>query len=495
MSELALYRKYRSRRFGEVVGQPHVVSTLEGALARGRVSHAYLFTGPRGVGKTSVARLLARAVNCADTAADRPRPCGSCQPCRVPLGGNLDVIEIDAASNRRIDEIRDLRDKIGLAPSMGRYKVYIIDEVHMLTTEAFNALLKTLEEPPAHAIFILATTEAHKLPETIVSRTQRFNFKPITPADIKGHLAAIAKQETIDIDEGALALLATAAGGSFRDAISLLDQISANGSAPIDAAAVRAVLGWSDSETVDELSMAIAAGDPAAALAALDRMLEQGAQAGQIIQQLIERWRGFMLAGARGTGDADQAASQVLGRLPLAKVVAVIEQLAAAAKSPWPGLALESTLVSLCLPPEPSTAPPPVQAAVPVVRRPAAPVPPPVADTASTPNADLWPKVLILIKADNNSLYALLRSCQVAVTKTQVILTCRFKFHRERLLEPKNRQIIESALKRVYGTDLQLVCQLESAPAAAPAPAEPRSRDEELVSSALEIFGGEVVDG
>src|SRR5579862_6225035 len=202
--EQALYRKYRSKSFAEVVGQEHITKTLEQAIKSGRISHAYLFTGPRGVGKTSVARILAHEVN------------------KLPYSGesiHLDIIEIDAASNRRIDEIRDLRDKVNIAPASARYKVYIVDEVHMLTREAFNALLKTLEEPPAHSIFILATTEAHKLPETIISRTQRFEFKPISGPQAAKQLAAIAKSEKIDISPEALNLLAEFGGGSFRDSI------------------------------------------------------------------------------------------------------------------------------------------------------------------------------------------------------------------------------------------------------------------------------------
>src|SRR5581483_4565455 len=195
----ALYRKYRSKSFSEVVGQKHITTTLEKAIKTGRISHAYLFTGPRGVGKTSVARILAHEVN-------------SLKYTEAEI--HLDIIEIDAASNRRIEEIRDLREKVHIAPTSSKYKVYIIDEVHMLTREAFNALLKTLEEPPQHCIFILATTEVHKVPETIVSRTQRFNFSPVSSNDIQSHLAKIASHENITIDEPALRLLAEHGSGS-----------------------------------------------------------------------------------------------------------------------------------------------------------------------------------------------------------------------------------------------------------------------------------------
>src|SRR6266568_5179085 len=206
----ALYRTYRPLKLSEVVGQEHVTTALMHTLKAGTLSHVYLFTGPRGVGKTSIARILAHEINGLPYDDERL---------------HLDIIEIDAASNRRIDEIRDLRDKVHIAPTSAKYKVYIIDEVHMLTTEAFNALLKTLEEPPAHVVFILATTEAHKLPETIISRTQRFAFKPVDLPQVVAHLRAIAKQEKIDIDDDALELIAAHGEGSFRDSISLLDQM------------------------------------------------------------------------------------------------------------------------------------------------------------------------------------------------------------------------------------------------------------------------------
>lgn len=222
-----LYTKYRSRDFSQVVGQKHVVSVLSSALILDRVSHAYLFSGPRGTGKTTLARLLAKSLNCENRKKDQYEPCNKCDSCKEINGGmSLDIIEIDAASNRGIDEIRALRDKVRFAPSKGKYKVFIIDEVHMLTREAFNALLKTLEEPPKHAIFILATTELHKVPETIVSRTQQFDFRLHKYTDIFERLKFISKHEKISIDDESLRIITNAARGGLRDAISLLDQVS-----------------------------------------------------------------------------------------------------------------------------------------------------------------------------------------------------------------------------------------------------------------------------
>lgn len=486
MSEVALYRKYRSQSFDAVIGQPHVVTTLQNAIAHDRLSHAYLFTGPRGTGKTSVARLLARAANC--TSKDpATRPCGTCDNCKVEIGSHLDLIEIDAASNRGIDDARALREKITSAPSMGRYKVYIIDEVHMLTTEAFNALLKTLEEPPAHALFILATTEAHKLPETIVSRTQRFSFKPIQNEDIVRHLAEIAKEEQVIIDTPALELIATISRGGFRDAISLLDQVGSSGRGKLDLATVQELLGQSDGELLDKIMQQVLSQEPMGVLTALDQAWEMGIQPAQLAAQLTQRWR-KQLRLALAEEQGAEAVEVALG---------AVEALIPVTRSPWPELALESALVrvasgsvapSVSAAPTPRAAPTPAKPATSTVKpapTDSKPAPPP---PSGQPNGDLWIKVLTQIKQKNNSLYALLRSsCSVHFEGNEVMLGCRFTFHRDRLKETKNMQVIEQALTRVYGQKFRVLPQIETNPKAT---ADPSS---ELMSSALEILGGEVV--
>jgi DNA polymerase III subunit gamma/tau len=255
----ALYRNYRPRSFKEIIGQDHIAKTLAQAVKNGRLSHAYLFTGPRGVGKTSAARILAHAVN--GLAYENESQ-------------HLDIIEIDAASNRRIDEIRDLREKARTAPTAGKYKIYIIDEVHMLTREAFNALLKTLEEPPAHVIFILATTEAHKLPETIISRTQRFEFKPIAPKYMVKHLKMISDKEKISVTPGALELLSEFGGGSFRDSIMLLDQLS--GAGELSEEDIRMNLGIPAANVIEDILSAVNNGDSVAVVGLIQQLKEQG---------------------------------------------------------------------------------------------------------------------------------------------------------------------------------------------------------------------------
>lgn len=225
----ALYRKWRSQTFEEVVGQEHVTTTLLNALRDERVAHAYLFAGPRGTGKTSTARILAKALNCTD---DDKRPCNRCSHCTaINQGRLLDLIEIDAASNNSVDDVRELRQKVGFRPSQSRYKVYIIDEVHMLSPSAFNALLKTLEEPPPHARFVLATTEPHRIPATVLSRCQRFDFRRIPVAEIAAHLTHIAAEEGYQLEEAAVFAIARSAQGCMRDAVSLLDQMTSYGAA------------------------------------------------------------------------------------------------------------------------------------------------------------------------------------------------------------------------------------------------------------------------
>jgi DNA polymerase-3 subunit gamma/tau len=489
----ALYRKYRSKKLSEIVGQDHITQTLERAIKSGRISHAYLFTGPRGVGKTSIARILAHEVN------------------GLPYSDesiHMDIIEIDAASNRRIDEIRDLRDKVHIAPTSAKYKVYIIDEVHMLTKEAFNALLKTLEEPPAHVIFILATTEAHKLPETIVSRTQRFSFKPIGSGEARDHLREIAAKEGIEIDDEALELLAEHGGGSFRDSISLLDQMSNTGKKSVGKQDVESLLGIAPLAAITALLDAVLQKTPAEIVNSLLSLREQGITPAQIARQLGEQVR-----------------SGLLGRtleLPTETALTLLELLMTVQASPNPEARLELVLLKINLmtgEEQPAaqtaarTAPvtrPTVVAAAPTTHestRPAAPA----RDTAETPAAlaepaqkpaaseakavagtpaneiaeaatteevtikasplvpakstsaptslEWWPQVLTSIKEHNNTLYGVLRMAEPELDGSD--LTLKFAFHQKRISEAKNKAKITECIALVTGSELTVLCVLD----------------------------------
>lgn len=293
MAYVALYRQWRPQNFDTLVGQQPVKQALTNALSSGRIAHAYLFAGPRGTGKTSTARILAKALNCEQ--GPTPNPCGQCENCRrIAEGSSMDVFEIDAASNRGIDEIKTLRDQLAFTPVDCRYKVYIIDEVHMLTTEAFNALLKTLEEPPSHVIFILATTDPHKIPATIHSRCQRFDFRRVTIDEIVQHLAMVAKGSDIEADEEALRLIAIQSEGGMRDALSLLDQCGVMAKR-ITAATVREVLGIVGREALRELVGAIGRQDVPAAMGQLSALLEQGKDVRQLLTELVEYLRALLL--------------------------------------------------------------------------------------------------------------------------------------------------------------------------------------------------------
>ncbi len=289
---LVLYRKYRPKTFSEVIGQTHVIQTIAGAINSGRISHAYLFAGPRGTGKTTVARLLAKAINCETKGSYEP--CNKCFSClEFAEGRALDLIEIDAASNRGIDEIRELRDNIRFTPARAKYKVYIIDEVHMLTKEAFNALLKTLEEPPAHAIFILATTEIHKVLPTILSRTQRFDFKKLSLTEIIKRLSLISKKEKVKAEKGALELIAINADGSMRDAESMLGQVItyASQDGKITLEEVQQVLGIVDINLVMKFIDVLIGKKSADALAFVNKLLSEGHDLVQFTNSLINYFR------------------------------------------------------------------------------------------------------------------------------------------------------------------------------------------------------------
>ena len=293
MSYVALYRTWRPQDFDALVGQEHIRTALTNALELGKIAHAYLFTGPRGTGKTSTARILAKALNCDQ--GPTAHPCNQCDNCRqITEGASMDVIEIDAASNRGIDEIRQLRERVAFAPVSCRYKVYIIDEVHMITTDAFNALLKTLEEPPEHVVFILATTEPHKIPATIHSRCQRYDFRRVTVDDIAAHLAKVAAGSGIQVDAEALHLMAIQADGGMRDAVSLLDQCGVMAKA-VTAETVRQVLGIVGRESLRQLVTLIGQGNLTGALEGLGTLSAQGKDIKQILLEVTEYLRALLL--------------------------------------------------------------------------------------------------------------------------------------------------------------------------------------------------------
>src|SRR5437867_75288 len=293
----SLYRKYRSQTFADLVGQDASSRALQGAIISGRVAHAYLFSGSRGTGKTSAARLLAKSLNCTGRARDSAEPCNSCDSCReITAGSALDLIEIDAASNRGIDEIRDLREKVNLAPALGPFKVYIIDEAHMLTEPAFNALLKTLEEPPGHVVFVLCTTDAQKIPLTVIGRCQQFVFRRHSEEQIVSRLSYIASAEKVQVDPDAMRLIARTAQGSMRDAVGLLDQLVPLASGPISLDSARSLLGIADPRLLDGLLDDVLAGRAEQALAELNRVYAEGAELRQVVRGLMEGCRDRLVA-------------------------------------------------------------------------------------------------------------------------------------------------------------------------------------------------------
>ncbi len=360
MAYIALYRKWRPGTFGDLVGQEHISRTLSNAINTGRIGHAYLFSGPRGTGKTSTAKILAKALNCEH--GPTPEPCGQCPACKkINDGSSMDVFEIDAASNRGIDEIRDLRETVKFAPVDGRYKVYIIDEVHMLTTEAFNALLKTLEEPPAHVVFILATTEAHKVPPTIQSRCQRYDFKRITVEEIRGRLEKVVSEMGLQAEDEALSMIAIQADGGLRDALSLLDQCSALADGELTAARVRQTLGLIGHDWIYKLTEAIYAHKSQTALAVLADLLRDGKDLKQVLTELSLHLRSLMIYQATGTlaqmdlyAEPDEVLQEQGKFFSGEEIMAMIKRLHEALTelkwSPQPRITVEVALMSLCNP-------------------------------------------------------------------------------------------------------------------------------------------------
>lgn len=436
----ALYRDYRPKSFSEVVGQDHITTTLENAIKNGKISHAYLLTGPRGVGKTSVARILAHEVN------------------KLPYNDesiHLDIIEIDAASNRRIDEIRDLRDKVRIAPAQAKYKVYIIDEVHMLTKEAFNALLKTLEEPPAHCIFILATTEAHKLPETIISRTQRFEFKPLGRAAAAEHLASIAKQESIDIDKPALDLLAEFGQGSFRDSISYLDQLSSYGK-KINENQVRDLLGLPAQSHITSLLKSLESGDGQAVLQVLEKIEHKGIN-----------------AAAAAAAVSAQIRESLKHKPAQSWQLNLLKRMLSVSASHRPQEALEINLLSICAEraqtkefPHPQTdttkklkpTVAPILNSMPEATKIKSPVE--SSTVAGEFDMQLWDLVVQRAKDEAASIYTALRLAEPSYSDKVLTLKFQFPLHRKKLEQAKNKQLVSQLIREVSGEKVSVVTAL-----------------------------------
>ncbi len=516
MSYQALYRVWRPQRFEDIVGQEHVTGTLMNALAEGHLSHAYLFTGPRGTGKTSAAKILSKAVNCIH--GPRSEPCNECEACRrITEGSMMDVIEIDAASNRGVDEIRDLRDNVKYAPTEVKYKVYIIDEVHMLTTEAFNALLKTLEEPPRHVLFILATTEPYKLPATIVSRCQRFNFRRIPYEKIMGRLQEVCQSQKVSFTESALLAIARAADGGMRDALSLLDQSLAFAGDVLDEETVLHVTGSISYEALYALLQAVIQQQSKSALEQLNDLIEQGYEAERILQDLTYAFRDLLLlktapklGQSQGLSVQEWVDQDVIQNCSTAKLSEILDQLIYFQQQmkfvAHHRILLEVALVQLCEPPEvvkEATASAELVSAhikkleeriarlEKQLQRQAPTSGPSKADAFSSldqqkeeskPGASLttsplfktnwvqqasleqlrrvrsaWQEIMHQVKRERVTLHAWLIDCEpVLATKDVILVAFRTPIHRRTVERPESKVLIEKVIHRVLGSPYQL---------------------------------------
>src|SRR5437588_4987554 len=441
----SLYRKYRSQTFADLVGQDAASRALQGAIISGRVAHAYLFSGSRGTGKTSAARLLAKALNCTGRARDTAEPCNKCQSCvEMTAGSALDLIEIDAASNRGIDEIRDLREKVNLAPALGPFKIYIIDEAHMLTEPAFNALLKTLEEPPAHVVFILCTTDAQKIPLTVIGRCQQFVFRRHSEEQIVSRLTHIACEEKVQVDPEAMALIARTAQGSMRDAVGLLDQLVPLATGPISLDGARSLLGIADPRLLDSLLDHVLAGQAAEALTELNRVYSEGAELRQVVRGLMEGCRDRLVAAlTRG----DQA-----GAVRLSGVLDALLHLdGEVRRHAEPRFLVEATLARLAVESGVPVTAVPAVAAVPAVRAvaavaPVAVVPAPPTPTASPLVEQRPPQAALPVEGWGDVLEKLNRTVRAAYLDAQpevgegvLVLWFRYGFHHKKAQEQSSQ--------------------------------------------------------
>lgn len=512
MDEVSLYRKYRPHNFENLVGQDHIKVTLVNALRSNKLSHAYLFTGPRGTGKTSTARLLAKAITCLGL-KDGHEPCDECQFCKdINEGRLIDLIEIDAASNRGIDEVRDLKEKINFAPTRAKCKIYIVDEVHMMTKEAFNALLKTLEEPPSHTYFILATTEVHKIPATIISRCQRFDFRRIGTKTLMTRLSYIAQKEKIEADDLALEAISKYVDGGLRDGIGLLQQITLDGKLLYQN--VQEILGLSNKNFMEQLFSHLVANDCTAALQLIEDLHTSGSDLKQFIHEFIDILREKMLESVR------EDERHLTGRLiTMIKTFQVAHQ---GLEVSIPQLSLEIAVIELtrgvenvydAVVVEPKAS----EVAKPKVEE----IKPADAETRLHKTIEVpeekieianfilpivkekWPRIVERLKIP--TLRMSLRGAKpMEVKGSDLIVEFETNFHKDKVMEHENRVTLEEMLQEFFGRAVRVVAVVkeleikevveEEAACVGVAPESDNGRGKKTVNEALEIFGGEVVE-
>ena len=478
----SLYRKYRSQTFGDLVGQEAASRALQGAIISGRVAHAYLFSGSRGTGKTSAARLLAKALNCTGRSRDSAEPCNRCESClAVVAGAALDLIEIDAASNRGIDEIRDLREKVNLAPALGPFKVYIIDEAHMLTEPAFNALLKTLEEPPPHVVFVLCTTDAQKIPLTVVGRCQQFVFRRHSEEQIVSRLSHIAASEKVKVEPDALDLIARTAQGSMRDAVGLLDQLVPLASGPISLESARSLLGIADPRLLDTLLDDVLAGRAAEALGELNRVYAAGAELRQVVRGLMEGCRDRLVSALSAH---DQASARRLSGV----LDALLHLDGEVRRHAEPRFLVEATLARLAVESESVPAGSAVSAAV-VAETPSPPAALRAATSPATEEVKVegWSDVLEKL---NRTVRAVYLDAQPEVDGSVLVLWFKYGFHHKKAQEQSAHLVPH--VKAWLGDGVRIDYRLRESDAARSAPRPPSPEDDPFVREIVKRFDGRV---